>query len=129
MTRGTTARALLTALAAVLMALQFIAPTATAATAHDGYRHAASAETAVEVPAETDRVTCGEKRHPESRTAPFRVRERHRPAQYVPDTPARTPPVRDLAAGYDHGAPAPATLRATRPSPDRTAAALQVFRC
>lgn len=134
MIRGTTARVLLTALAAVLMALQLCAPTAASAAARAPAHHlspyAVQHTAGAKADTKADKVTCGSVQHSESRTTPFRVRDRHRPSQCVLDDHARTPLARDPAAGHDPRAATPAACRATRSSTAlSTAVTLQVFRC
>ncbi|MER5220707.1 MULTISPECIES: hypothetical protein [Streptomyces] len=121
MLRGTTARTLYGVLAAVLLALQLFAPTASVASAHPRTETAVAAEPA----------GCGEGKHLNAETAPLRVRDRQRSTDSAQETPARALVARDPAT--EHGDPAhtgaAASLRTTRSSRAHTPAVLQVFRC
>jgi hypothetical protein len=118
MLRGTTCRALFVVLAAVLVSLQFFAPTEAFASAHRG-----------------EVVACGEAEHPNKVTPPLSARQRTRDEDLVPETPARALLESDPAAAHPSASPLAPHSRATaRPGASRSSAAhslaaLQVFRC
>ncbi|MER6691096.1 hypothetical protein [Streptomyces minutiscleroticus] len=130
MRRGTTARALFPFLAAVLLALQLLAPTASFASAHAPPVASASDSAAPDAGREV--VNCGESGHHSGPNGPLRTRDRHRAsADSASGAPVRPLLTRDPACG-----PVPLALvahddahRPSRSSTDRTPAALQVFRC
>ncbi|WP_221360725.1 hypothetical protein [Streptomyces beigongshangae] len=126
MRRGTTLRALFTALAAVLLALQLSAPTtafaATFATAYAAPLPGSQAEFA----------TCAETTHPHGPAGPLRTRDRVRTADHVPPASARPPLCGDVSVRHEdpsHVSAAAAHHRTTRSCAGRSTAALQVFRC
>lgn len=121
MLRGTTARTLYGVLAAVLMALQLSAPTASVASAHPRTETAADAEA----------FSCGEGKHLKAETPPLRVRARQRSADSAQENPARTLCALNPAAEHGDAAHAVAaeSLRASRSSRAHSTAVLQVFRC
>ncbi|MBV1938508.1 hypothetical protein ACFWBR_09130 [Streptomyces sp. NPDC060006] len=124
MRRGTTARTLFAVLAAVLLALQFSAPTTTFASAHT--TQLMGPESGAEF------VTCGKASHSHGPATPLRTRDRVRVADHVPQPSARPPLCGDLTAGHEdpsHTAAPAAHHRATRSSAGHSTAALQVFRC
>ncbi|MFI6333569.1 hypothetical protein [Streptomyces sp. NPDC050535] len=115
MPRGKTARTLFVAFAAVLMSLQFFAPT----------QAFASAQKSEVV------VACGESEQPQKQKAapPLRSRDRSRDDALVPDAPSRALLASDPAAGHPLRPPGAASVHHSRPSTDRSPAVLQVFRC
>lgn len=132
MVRGTTVRLVLTALSAVLLALQLFAPTASAESAHQTHVTAPAAQEAVTAKRtdEADEViTCGDFEHPTSPTGPLRTRDRHRAvADSTPEPPAFVPLAHDVTAAPPL-AVGPASPQISRSSTAHTPAALQVFRC
>ncbi|MEV0221602.1 hypothetical protein [Streptomyces sp. NPDC050704] len=124
MLRGKTARTVLTVLAAVLLALQLFAPTATFASAHTF--HVSSTESDAEF------ITCGKSAHSNGPAGPLRTLDRNRVVDHVPQTPARALLCKDPAGHHEdpsHIAAAPSHHRTTRSSAAHATAALQVFRC
>ncbi|GAA2628829.1 hypothetical protein [Streptomyces vastus] len=121
MLRGTTARTLYCVLAAVLLALQLFAPTASVASAHPRTETAGDAEA----------FDCGEGKHLNAETPPLRVRDRQRSADSAQENPARALCARNPAAEHGDTAHAVAaeSLRTSRPSRAHSTAVLQVFRC
>ncbi|MFE9678910.1 hypothetical protein ACFYO5_33170 [Streptomyces sp. NPDC006259] len=141
MFRGTTARTVVSVLAAALLALPFFAVTSSFAYAHT-VRHAEakaqagikpSAESSAE-PAREEILTsrpCGRSEEPFD---PMRTRDRHRhrttvAAAPTPQHPERTRTVQDPAAGHRPADPADLRRHLARPSTAHSPAALQVFRC
>ncbi|MET9773591.1 hypothetical protein ABZ023_04885 [Streptomyces sp. NPDC006367] len=136
MFRGTTARALLPFLAAVLFALQFFAPAPSFASAHTSRDVVANTQSGFTgpVPSGTARydetVDCHEPGHSGNTHGPARVRDRHR-ATTAPEPGA---PERPLSPQHASTAPGPvppgrAHERRSRSAADHSRAALQVFRC
>ncbi|MFE7761691.1 hypothetical protein [Streptomyces sp. NPDC057438] len=131
--RGTTTRTVLSALAAVLLALTFFAPAASFAAAHTLGHTKAKAE-----PGNTPRAkpvrdktathrTCAPAQDP---IGPLRTRDRHRAAPHpLPGAPARPPAEENPAATSRSGQPSPRHHPAARSRTAHTPAALQVFRC
>ncbi|GHF47488.1 hypothetical protein [Streptomyces griseosporeus] len=136
MFRGATARTVIGVLAAVLLALQIFAPTGTFASAHTG-RHAEAKALPGVIPqgaAPRDETAtphdCGPAGGTGGTGGPVGPRDRHRHADLSPQAPDRPLPVPDPTAAVPRPAvPAAAYSRPSRPSADRTPAALQVFRC
>ncbi|NGO15152.1 hypothetical protein G5C60_48110 [Streptomyces sp. HC44] len=126
MSRGTTARTLYGVLAAVLLALQLFAPTASAASAASAHPTHGTGTAA-----DTEVVSCGKGEHLNAETPPLRIRDRQRSTDSGPDSPARPLLARNPAAEHDDtaGTVAAASLRTTRSSRAHSTAALQVFRC
>ncbi|MGW5475272.1 hypothetical protein [Streptomyces sp. NPDC004008] len=127
MVRGTTVRWVLTALSALLLALQLFAPTPSFASAHRTQLTAAgSPEPVMHKRADDsdEAVLRGGTRHPAVPAAPPRTRDRHRTAvEPVPGNPA------PASSECDAPAARPAGRHISRPSIAHTPAALQVFRC
>ncbi|MGW0843331.1 hypothetical protein ACWD26_24925 [Streptomyces sp. NPDC002787] len=131
--RGTTTRTALSALAAVLLALTFFAPTTSFAAAHTLSHVKAKAE-----PGNTPKVkpvrdkavtyrTCGPSQDP---TGPLRTRDRHRTVTHtVPKAPARPSLGENPAAASEPERLSTRHPRASRPLTAHTPAVLQVFRC
>lgn len=133
MLRGTTTRTVISALAAVLFALQFFAPPASFAAAHTLGHSKAKAEPGNTLKAEPVRDqyvthrTCGPSQDP---TGPHRTRDRrHAVTHPVPGAPARPPLGENPAAASEPERPSPRYHRASRPPTAHTPAVLQVFRC
>ncbi|MFD3497333.1 hypothetical protein ACFWWT_01350 [Streptomyces sp. NPDC058676] len=130
MFRGTTVRNMVAMLAAVLLALQFFAPTASFASAHT-IRHA-------EAKAQLGTKPYGKALRDESAThrqcdpagdptGPLRSRDRHRAVDFAPAGPERPLLAQDPAAVRT--SVVPGAFRLSRSSTAHSPAALQVFRC
>ncbi|MGJ5799747.1 hypothetical protein ACSCB1_11550 [Streptomyces europaeiscabiei] len=131
--RGTTTRTALSALAAVLLALTFFAPTASFAAAHTPGQAKAKAEpgnTLTAKPVRDKAVThraCAPSQDP---TGPLRTRDRHRAHTHtVTGAPARPSPGENPAAASEPERPPTRYHRASRSLTAHTPAVLQVFRC
>lgn len=135
MLRGTTTRTVISALAAVLLALQLFAPTASFAAAHSLGHIKVKAEpgnTPKAKPVREKAVTyrtCG---HPEDPTGPVRTRDRQRHRAVI-HTVAGSP-ARPLLGENPAAVSEPERLSTRHHRPSRslaahTPAALQVFRC
>lgn len=131
MVRGTTVRFTLTILSAVLLAMQFFAPTASFTSAHRTHVTTAGSPEVVTVkradnPDEV--VSCGDLGHLPSPTGPLRARDRNRLCtDSVPEPLASALPTPDVTAVRPSAA-GPAPLGISRSSVAHTPAALQVFR-
>ena len=131
MFRGTTVRTVLTALAAVLLAFQFFAPTAPFAPAHTARHAEAKAQPGFKLSGKALRdetVTfrdCGYSGDP---TGPLRTRDRHRAVDFAPEGPER-PLLSQNPADDEHTPVASGGFALSRPSTAHSPAALQVFRC
>ncbi|MGA5897206.1 hypothetical protein [Streptomyces venetus] len=142
MYRGTTARTVVSILAAVLLALQFFAPTASFASAHAPRKAEAKAQPGTE-PSSTfsrpglkasgkalrDETTGCRAEHHGSPTGPLRTRDRFHHTDQAPSAPERTPLRHIPPTAPDRSAPGDAHQRTSRSSASHTPAALQVFRC
>ncbi|MER6410363.1 hypothetical protein [Streptomyces humidus] len=137
MFRGTTARAVISVLAALLLALPFFAPTSSFAHAHT-VRHAEAkvkpgfkpSGKALREKAVTQR-DCDRSGGP---TDPLRTRDRNRAATSAsaasaPQEPERTPLSLDPAAAHRPARPGDRHHRPSRSSTAHSPARLQVFRC
>ena len=131
--RDTTTRTVLSALAAVLLALTFFAPAASFAAAHTPGHAKAKAEPGNTPTAKSARDkaaahrSCAPAQDP---TGPLRIRDRHRAAPHtVPGPPARPSPEENPAVARPPAQPSPRHHRAARPLTAHTPAVLQVFRC
>ncbi|KOG30643.1 hypothetical protein AQJ84_00660 [Streptomyces resistomycificus] len=128
--RGTTARAVLTVVAAVLFSLQFFAPTASFATAHTARHAVAKAQPGTKVSGKALRDESATFRHCDPSggpTGPLHNRDRHRAVDFAPEGPERPLLAQDPAAvdrPVVHGA-----FGKSRPLTSHAPAALQVFRC
>ncbi|MGI5458865.1 hypothetical protein ACQEWB_37955 [Streptomyces sp. CA-249302] len=130
MFRGTTTRTAVALLAAVLLALQFFAPTASFAAAHTT-RHAVAKDlpgTKLSGKALRDEsTTFGDCGHSGDPTGPLRSRDRHAPTGFTSEEPERQLLAQDPASVHE-----PVALRAlhlSRSSTSHSPAALQIFRC
>ncbi|GHB19735.1 hypothetical protein GCM10010377_07070 [Streptomyces viridiviolaceus] len=133
MFEGTRARTIVALLAAVLLALHFLTPSASFASAHTSRDAVAKAAPGFDPSGTAPRgetVTCHDAGKPGSPNGSPRLRDRHRAAApSAPETPERplarrhaeTPPER-AASGSAHRHP-------SRSSTTHSPAALQVFRC
>jgi hypothetical protein len=142
MYRGTTARTVVSILAAVLLALQFFAPTASFASAHTPRKAEAKAQPGTEPSDTTSRpgikfsgkalrdeiATCRAGHHGDP-TGPLRTRDRFHHADSAPSAPER-PLLRHIPPTAPEQVRADAAhQRTSRSSASHTPAALQVFRC
>ncbi|MBD0838347.1 hypothetical protein [Streptomyces sp. TRM68416] len=132
MSRGTTARTVLSVLAAVLFALPFLAPTASFAQAHTASDALAKAQPGIKpsqkAPAEGI-LSFGHCDPVGGPTDPLRPRARlAHTVDSGPQTPERPLTARGPAAEHEPVAPA-ADHRTSRPPTAHTPAVLQVFRC
>ncbi|MCX4765660.1 hypothetical protein OG562_32720 [Streptomyces sp. NBC_01275] len=147
MFRGTTARTVVSLLAAVLLALPFFAATSSFAHAYTTRQVEAKAQPGIKPSVKALRdeiVTMRGCDHPHSRTAssggtpiggpadPARPRDRHRAT--VAAAPASQEPERallalDPAAAHQPARPAEPHHRSSRSSTAHSPAALQIFRC
>ncbi|GGX51353.1 hypothetical protein [Streptomyces fructofermentans] len=122
MVRGKTARTLFAVLAAVLLALQFSAPSTTFASAHGAHSGGPGAE--------AEFVACGERANPSHPGGPLRTRDRVRAGDHPPHATVRSPLRGDPADLHgDVSRVTAAAHRTTRSSTGHSTAALQVFRC
>jgi hypothetical protein len=135
MFRGTTARTVVSILAAVLLALPFFAPTSSFAHAHTARHVEAKTQPGIK-PSGTslrDEIvtsrTCDPSGAP---TDPLRTRDRYRAtltADSAPQERERALLARDPAAAHHPAGPAAPYHRSSRSSTTHSPAALQVFRC
>ncbi|MFF4832991.1 hypothetical protein [Streptomyces sp. NPDC001315] len=135
MFRGTTVRAMVSLLAAVLLALPFFAPTTSFAPAHTARNAEAKAQpgfTPMGKALRDEVVTLRDCTQSGDPVGPLRTRDRHRVtagADSAPQEPERPLLVRDPAAAHRQPQPGIAYHRSSRSSTAHTPAALQVFRC
>ncbi|NUP20370.1 MAG: hypothetical protein HOZ81_30655 [Streptomyces sp.] len=134
MFRGTTARTVVSLLAAVLLALQFFAPTASFAHAHTVSQAKAKAQPGIKPSGKALRDETLTSRHCEPSghgdpTGPLRTRDRHRVADSGPMAPYRPLITQDPASAHEPATAGAAHERPSRPTAAHTPAALQVFRC
>ncbi|MBT2421195.1 hypothetical protein J7F01_11665 [Streptomyces sp. ISL-22] len=134
MFRGTTARTVVSILAAVLLALQFFAPTASFAHVHTVSQAKAKAHpgTKLSGKAMRDETLTSRLCAPSGQgdpTGPLRTRDRLRLADSGPQAPDRPLLTRDPASAHEPPIPGAAHQRTSRPSTSHAPAALQVFRC
>ncbi|MGW7263793.1 hypothetical protein [Streptomyces sp. NPDC054842] len=111
MTRGTTVRALLSALAAVLLVLQLFASAEAFASVHT-----------------SEIVSCGETEEPQQ-APPAAARDRSRGGDRTPGVPPRTAPDRGRTFPCPPPVPAGPYAHASRSPAAHSPATLQVFRC
>ncbi|GAB2868875.1 hypothetical protein GCM10027074_40630 [Streptomyces deserti] len=140
---GTTARTVVPILAAVLLALQFFAPTASFASAYPVRHVEAKAQPGTEPSGSALRtgvklsgkalrdesVTCRGAGHLANPTGPLRTRDRFRAANSVPAAPERPLLTLSPSAVQETVGSGAAHHRTPRPAKAHTPAALQVFRC
>jgi hypothetical protein len=135
MFRGTPVRAAISLLVAALLALAFFAPTPSFATAHTARHAEAKARPGITLSAKTprhDKVTVRDCGLPGGPADPRRTRDRHRVtvcAASAPHEPERASSAQDPASAHRPSGPGDPRYRTSRPSTDRSPAALQVFRC
>ncbi|MFE2457232.1 hypothetical protein [Streptomyces sp. NPDC059402] len=128
-----TTRTRLPLLAALLVALQFFAPSASFAVAHTSRDVMANAQPGIVLSgpvSHEERATCHHTGRPGHPHGPARVRDRHRTAAAPQPEPSERPlPHRHTAAVGEPLASGAAARHRSRPATDRSPAALQVFRC
>ncbi|MEU9735418.1 hypothetical protein [Streptomyces sp. NPDC048002] len=132
MFRGETARSATPVLVALLIALQFFAPTASFATAHTASHAEAKGGPGSELSGPPPRVESLTPRScdpPVEPTGPLRPRDRTGPSGCASPTCERPLPPEDSTSVPGPAAPGGAHHRAARSSSAHTPAALQVFRC
>jgi hypothetical protein len=133
MLRGTTTRTVITALAAVLLALQFFTPTGSFASAHTPGHAKAKAAPGKALPATPVRDSAAMPRpcgHPEDPTGPLLTRDRHRATTHTASgAPVRPPQGENPAVASEPERPSARHHRQSRSLTAHTPAALQVFRC
>ncbi|MFD7708667.1 hypothetical protein ACFV6E_11060 [Streptomyces sp. NPDC059785] len=112
MVRGTTARHLLSVLAAVLLSLQLLGPAEAFASVHT-----------------SETISCDDTEHPRRTALPLGTRDRGRGDKPAPPAPVRGDLGRDPAASCTPPALPADHHRPSRSSTSHTPAALQVFRC
>ncbi|MEV0241005.1 hypothetical protein AB0I06_13905 [Streptomyces sp. NPDC050674] len=142
MLRGTTARTVVSILAAALLALQFFAPTASFASAHTHGQVEAKAQPGPQPSGKSSRpghkppgkalrdetATCRAGHHGDP-TGPLRTRDRSHAADSAPTAPERPLHRHIRPAAPPAAGPGAAHHRTSRSSTSHTPAALQVFRC
>ncbi|MFI1356682.1 hypothetical protein ACH4TV_24350 [Streptomyces sp. NPDC020898] len=132
MFRGTTARTVVSLLAAALLALQFFAPTASFASAHTVRQAEAKTEPRNKPRAEALRdewVTCGNDGRSNDPGRPLHIRDRHRIVDSGPEAPERPLLTADPTAPHEPETRVSSRHQAPRSLTAHTQAALQVFRC
>ncbi|GHG89988.1 hypothetical protein [Streptomyces lanatus] len=131
MFRGTTVRTVVSLLAAVLLALQFFAPSVSFAHAHTVSQAEAKAQPGNKLSGKAlrDETLMSRECAPsgDGDPTPLRTRDRSRFADCGPTAPDRPPLTRDPASA--HAIPGTALDRTSRSSTSHSPAALQVFRC
>lgn len=133
MFRGTTARTVVSILAAVLLGLQVFASTASFASAHTA-RHAAAESQPGIKPSGTalrdEIATCRDAGPDGNPTGPLGARDRHRTAaDCAPEMPDRPHLTQRASKANEPGTPRTAHHRTSRSSTAHCPVALQVFRC
>ncbi|WP_128431068.1 hypothetical protein [Streptomyces cyaneus] len=134
MFRGTTVRTAVSILAAVLLALQFFAPTASFAHAHTVSQAKAKAQPGIKLSGKALRDETLTSRHcvPSGQgdpTGPLRTRDHLRYADTGPQAPDRPLVARDPASAHQPARAGAAHQRTSRSSTSHTPAGLQIFRC
>ncbi|MEV7078307.1 hypothetical protein AB0N88_07170 [Streptomyces sp. NPDC093516] len=142
MHRGTTARTVVSLLAAVLLALQFFAPAASFAAAHTSSKAEAKAHSGTKPSGTASRpgitfsgqaprdeiVTCRAGHHGDP-TGPRRTRDRSHAADSAPSAPDRPLSRHTRPAAAEPAGPGTTHRQTSRSSASHTPAVLQVFRC
>lgn len=142
MYRGSTARFVVSLVAAVLLALQFFAPSASFATAHTPSQVEAKAQPGTKPSGTSSRpgtkfpgkalreeiASCRAGHHGDP-TGPLRTPLRSHATDSAPTAPERPLPRHIQPTATEPGSFGPAHRRTPRPSASHTPAALQVFRC
>jgi hypothetical protein len=134
MFRGTTARTVVSILAAVLLALQLFTPGASFADAHTVSQAKAKAQPGIKLSGKALRDEILTFRHcvpsgDGDPTGPLRTRDQLRFADFGPQAPDRPLLTRDPASTHQPGTPGAGHERTSRSSTSHTPAGLQVFRC
>ncbi|MFF8604454.1 hypothetical protein ACF06X_00805 [Streptomyces sp. NPDC015346] len=131
MRRGATARPAFVLLAAVLVACQLLAATASFAYAHTARHAVAKAQPVAAPESEASRgqiVTCHDAGRPGDPTGPLRTRDRSRIADN-PGISERPSPAHHTSVAPEPAASGSPHPHMPRPSRAHAPAALQVFRC
>ncbi|MFE7270155.1 hypothetical protein [Streptomyces sp. NPDC057623] len=134
MFRGTTARTVVSVLAALLLALQFFTPSGSFAHAHTVSQAKAKAQPGIKSSGKALRDETLTFRHcapsgDGDPTGPLRTRDHLRHADSGPQPPDRPLLTRDPASAHQPGTPGIAHERTSRSSTSHTPAGLQIFRC
>ncbi|MER6676991.1 hypothetical protein [Streptomyces sp. NPDC000983] len=132
MFRGERVRSAVPVLAALLLALQFFAPAVSFATAHTSSHAEAKGEPEPKLsgpPVRGEALAPRSCDPPADPAGPLRTRDRTAPSGWAPPAPERPPPPQHSTSAPGPAAPGAAHHRTARSAPDRTPAALQVFRC
>jgi hypothetical protein len=134
MFRGTKARTAISLLAAILLALQFFAPTASFAHAHTVSQAKAKAQPGIKLSGKALRDETLTFRHclpsgDGDPTGPLRTRDHLRFAEFGSQAPDRPLLTRDPASAHQPARAGAAHQRTSRSSTSHTPAGLQVFRC
>ncbi|MFF8972998.1 hypothetical protein [Streptomyces sp. NPDC014995] len=135
MFRGTTARTVVSILAAVLLALPFFAPSSSFAHAHTARHAQAKTQPGIKpsgMSLRDETVTSRSCDRSGAPIDPLRTRDRHRAtltADSAPQERERTLPARGSSADRQPIRPAAPYHRSSRSSASHSPAALQVFRC
>jgi hypothetical protein len=131
MFRGTTARTVISLLAATLLALQFFAPSGTFASAHTIRQVEAKAQPGIKPsskPVRDGSETFRDLSSTGDPAGPPHTRDRHRTAASG-WTHERQPPTRGATAAHPSALHRATQHRTARSARDHSPAALQVFRC
>ncbi|UGY91914.1 hypothetical protein [Streptomyces gobiensis] len=133
MFRGTTARTVVSILAAVLLGLQVFAPTASFASAHTARHAVAKSQPGIKPSGKALRdeiVTCRDASRHGDPTGPLRTRDRYRTAADCAPEASDRPHLRQGASkAGEPGTSRTAHHRTSRASAAHSLPALQVFRC
>lgn len=133
MFRGTTARTVVSILAAVLLGLQAFAPTAAFASAHTARHTVAKSQPGIKPSGKALRdeiATCRDAGRHGDPTGPLGTRDRHRTAaDCAPEAPDRPHLRQEASRVGEPSTPRTAHHRPSRSSTAHRPAALQVFRC
>ncbi|MEW2045571.1 hypothetical protein [Streptomyces sp. NPDC005476] len=135
MLRGTTARTVISLLAAILLTLPFFAPASPFAHAHTVRQAEAKTQPGIKLSGKAMRDEIATFRDCDLPTGspadPLRTRDRHRPssAAPAPQEPERALLAQDPAAAHQPPRPGDPHHRSSRSSAAHSPAALQVFRC
>jgi hypothetical protein len=130
MFRGTTVRTAIAILSAVLLALQFFAPTECFASAHTARQVEAKAQPGTKPSGKALRdeaATFRQCDHSGGPNGPLHARDRYRAVDFAPEGPERPLPVEDRTAVSPQLARV--AVSTSRPSMSHSPASLQVFRC
>lgn len=143
MFRGAAARTVVSALAAVLLALQLFTPSTAFASAHTARHIEAKAQSGIQPSGKAPRtgtelsakalrdeiVNCRDTGCHGGPTGPLRTCDRLRTADCAPEAPERQLLRHDPSAAHEPAGPGAAHHRTSRSSTAHSPATLQVFRC